>query len=245
MCGAIGRVCLALCGAFLCSASGFAQSVWVGQFPPSGEIPSPWRIELIKPDLPATQYRLREWAGVGAVEAHAVKSMALLARPLDIDLTRTPDLCWRWRIDAAVASADMSRKSGDDYAARVYLSFSVAPENLSLTTRLGLATARALRGPHIPDAALNYVWDNRHPIGYIRPNAYTDRAMMHVLRTGDREAGQWLTERRPVSTDFQAAFGHAPLRITGLAIATDTDNTGSEARAGFAQFRFVGAGEGC
>ena len=36
-----------------------------------------------------------------------------------------------------------------------------------------------------------------------------------------------------------------PLRITGVAVATDTDNTGAEARAGFADFRFVRDDEPC
>ncbi len=95
-------------------------------------------------------------------------------------------------------SADMTQKSGDDYAARVYLSFEVAPERLGLGTRMDLGLARSLLGEKVPDAAVNYIWDNRHAVG----------------------------------TDFQAAFGHAPLRLTGIAIATDTDNTSEEARAG-------------
>ncbi len=82
--------------------------------------------------MPPTSYRTGSWDGVHAVEAHAVSSMALLARPVAIDLVATPVLCWRWRIDAPVQSADMTRKSGDDYAARVYLSFEVAPDQLGL-----------------------------------------------------------------------------------------------------------------
>ncbi len=33
-----------------------------------------------------------------------------------------------WRVDSPVASADMTRKSGDDCAASVYLNFGVPPE---------------------------------------------------------------------------------------------------------------------
>lgn len=62
-------------------------------------------------------------------------------------------------------SADMTQKSGDDYAARVYLSFAVAPERLGLGTRMGLGLARSLHGDQIPDAAVNYIWDNRHAVG--------------------------------------------------------------------------------
>ncbi len=224
-----------------------AEPVWVGRFLPDagGAMPAPWQVERLDDKVPPTRYRLREWDGVRAVEAHAVNSMALLARPLQVDFARTPMLCWRWRIDAPLEAADMTQKSGDDYAARVYLSFDVPAETLSLGTRMALGLARALRGGQVPDAALNYIWDNRHPVGTWQPNAYTDRARMLVLRTGGTEAGRWVDERRDVAADFQRAFGHAPARLTGMALASDTDNTGEEARAGFADFRFIERDAAC
>lgn len=222
-----------------------AEPVWVGRFPESGAIPAPWQIEHLNKDFAPTHYGLRVWDGVPAVEAHAEKSMALLARGVEVDLQRTPVLCWRWRVDAPLKTSDMTRKSGDDYAARVYLSFEVPPEALGLATRLALKLARSLRGSQVPDAAVNYVWDNTHPVGTWQANAYTDRARMLVLRSGADHAGRWVNERRDVAADFLRAFGHAPRRLTGLALASDTDNTGEEARAGFADFRFVAADTEC
>jgi hypothetical protein len=133
----------------------------------------------------------------------------------------------------------MTTKAGDDYAARVYLSFEVPPDTLGLGTRLALKLARAVRGPQVPDAAVNYVWDNKHPVGTWQANAYTDRARMLVLRTGAADAGRWVEERRDVAADFAKGFGHAPRRLTGVAVASDTDNTGETAHAGFADFAFV------
>lgn len=222
-----------------------AEPLWVGRFPSEGALPAPWQVEQLNKDIPPTRYGLRQWDGVAAVEAHAVKSMALLARPLSVDLAKTPILCWRWRVDAPLKTADMATRAGDDYAARVYLSFEVPPETLGVGTRLALKLARALRGNQVPDAAVNYVWDNKHPVGTGRANAYTDRARMLVLRTGGAEAGRWVEERRDVTADFVHAFGHAPARLTGLALATDTDNTGEEAHAGFADFAFVERDAAC
>jgi hypothetical protein len=133
----------------------------------------------------------------------------------------------------------MTRKSGDDYAARVYLTFAVPAEQLGFATRTKLSLARALYGSQLPDAALNYIWDNRHPVGTLQNNAYTDRARMLVLRSGDGQAGGWVQERRNVLADFRRAFGEIDGTLTGLALASDTDNTSSEAHAGFADFRFV------
>lgn len=168
--------------------------------------------------------------------------MALLARPLTVDLQKTPILCWQWRIDQAIAAADMNTKDGDDYAARVYLSFDILPDQLSFGTRVKLSLGRSIFGSQVPDAAVNYVWDNKHAIGTLQDNAYTDRTRMLVLRSGNGKAGGWVQERRNVLTDLQRAFGNTEAKgakLSGLAIATDTDNTGGEAHAGFADFRFV------
>jgi hypothetical protein len=192
-----------------------------------------------------TSYRVVSVSGTTAVEARAESSMALLARPIAVDLSKTPILCWKWLVDAPVAKADMTKKSGDDYAARVYVAFDIADSALSAGTRLKLGMARRMFGADLPDAALNYVWDNRHPVGTSRPSPYTDRAQLIVAETGASRAGSWVSERADVGADFARAFGKAPGRPIQLAIASDTDNTGSSARAAFADLHFVARDERC
>ncbi|MBL8463359.1 MAG: DUF3047 domain-containing protein [Thauera sp.] len=228
------------------ASMGHAATVWVGRFPAGAEgLPEPWRLQQIDERIAPTQYALKTWDGVAAVEAVAERSMALLGRPLDVDLAATPHLCWLWRVDAPLATADMTTKAGDDYAARVYVSFKVEPGALGFGTRAKLALARSIYGDQVPDAALNYVWDNRQPVGTFMPNAYTDRTRMIVLRSGAGDAGSWVTERRDVAEDFKRAFGEVPAQLSGIALASDTDNTGESARAGFAEFRFVSRDEAC
>ena len=223
-----------------------AESQWVGRFAAGASaIPAPWKVERIDQRIPATEYVIRDWDGVAAVEARADKSMALLARPLEIDLQKTPILCWQWRIDAPIASADMSKKSGDDYAARVYLNFDVPADQLDFGTRTKLALGRTLYGDHLPAAAINYIWDNRHPVGTLQDNVYTDRARMLVLRSGAVDAGRWVPERRNVLKDFQHAFGDLQGQLKSIALASETDNTGETAHAGFADFRFVANESDC
>lgn len=223
-----------------------AEPLWIGRFSAGqGAIPAPWQIEHLDRRVAPTRYQLRQWDGVVAIEAQAENSMALLGRPLAVDLRQTPVLCWQWRIDAPVAAADMTKKSGDDYAARVYLSFTVPPEQLGLTTRAKLRLARTIYGAQLPDAALNYVWDNRHPVGTWQANAYTERTRMLVLRSGAAEAGGWVGERRDLEQDFRRAFGDLDGRVSGLAVASDTDNTGGQAHAGFADFHLVARDQPC
>lgn len=189
--------------------------------------------------------RIRGWAGEFAIEARANASMALLARPIQIDLARNPILCWRWRVDAPIAAADLRKKSGDDYAARVYVAFRLSPESMSWATRSKLALARSLFGAEVPDAALNYVWDNSHPVCTVASNAYTERAMMVVTRSGAEDAGRWVSERRDVLADSRAAFGAGSFSPVLLAVASDADDTGGSAHAGFARLRFVARNESC
>lgn len=223
-----------------------AQAIDVGRFPPgSGEPPAPWELLPINDTLTPTLYRLREWDGVHAIEAQAKASMALLARPLAVDLGHTPVLCWRWRVDAPLKNADLRTKAGDDYAARVYITFTLKPEALDFGTRAKLRIGRAIFGPQLPDAAINYVWDNRQPIGTRAPNAYTERTRMIVTRSGSADAGHWIEERRDVQADASQEFGPHIAATQQLALASDTDNTGEEARAGFADLHFVARDAPC
>jgi hypothetical protein len=196
--------------------------------------------------VPPTAYRVAVVRGVTAVDAHADGSMALLARPLTVDLAATPVLCWRWLVDAPVAKGDMTRKAGDDYAARLYVAFDVPDSAMSMSTRLKLSMARRLFGAAVPDAALNYVWDNRHPVGFRAKSPYTDRAELIVAETGAGKAGTWVVERVDVAQDFVRGFGRVGgARPIQLAVASDTDNTKSRARAAFADIHFVAAGQRC
>lgn len=209
--------------------------VWVGRF--DGGLP-PWQEIRIKADLKPNSFTTRQWDGVPALEVRSEASMSLLGRPVSVDLARTPVLCWRWRIDAPLQAADMSRKSGDDYAARLYVSLALPEADKSLGLRTQLRLARSIWGPSVPDAAINYVWDNRHAVGTERPNAYTDRTTMVVLRSGKSDAGAWVQERRHVGRDAARLYGSSATPVQ-IAITADTDNTGESAHAGFADLHWV------
>lgn len=238
-----------LCGALLAALATQAApdtapdhpAVWVGRF---GAAVDDWRDVEIKPELAKNRFGFRRWDGVDALEVHSQASMSLKARALAVDLDATPVLCWRWRIAAPLASANMRQRQGDDYAARVYVSFKLPEAAMGWGLRTQLRLARAIWGPELPDAAVNYVWDNRHPVGTEQANAYTDRAMMVVLRSGDAEARQWVNERRDVRADVARLFV-AGARPVQLAVAADTDNTRETAHAGFADFHFVPAAQAC
>ncbi|WP_372919150.1 DUF3047 domain-containing protein [Sandarakinorhabdus sp.] len=214
-------------------------------FPAEGPVPPPWRVNAVSKKVPLTQYRIVRIDGVTGVEGNADASMALLGREISADLAATPMLCWRWRIDAPVAEANMMTRQGDDYAARVYVGFDIPGKQLSMGVKLKLALARRLFPGAIPDAAINYVWDNRYPVGTTAPNAYTDRARMVVAQTGSANAGRWTAQRADVARDFARAFPGAAGKPTLVAVAVDTDQTKGKARGWFADLHFVGRDQAC
>ena len=110
-------------------------ATWVGQF---GTASHTWQEVRLSKNLTPNQFSHRLWDGVHAMEVHSKASMSLMARPLSVDLETTPVLCWRWRVDATLGTADMTQRQGDDYAARVYVSFKLPEASLGVFVTGGL-----------------------------------------------------------------------------------------------------------
>ncbi|MHB1668628.1 DUF3047 domain-containing protein [Thiomonas sp.] len=210
--------------------------------------PAGWSAFRPAPKAASTRYTLVDDEGVTVIEARADDSMSGLIHRTDIDLSRTPLLRWRWKIRHAIAVADLDRKSGDDYAARLYVLFAVPHDELSFGLRAELAIARAIYGTDVPAAAINYVWDNSHAVDTMLPNAYTARAMMVVTDSGNTRAGHWVSQTRDVAADFRRAFPdlarHGLPRVGAVAIATDTANTHGRATAWYGDIAFLAAVDG-
>mgnify|MGYP001043979164 FL=1 len=176
------------------------------------------------------------------IESNA--SMSMMARAIDVDLARTPWLCWQWRVNRVLDRADMTERFGDDYAARLYVSMSIPETDQSLGLRLQLGLARSIWGDQVPDAAINYVWDNRQPVGTTLPNAYTDRVTMVVAQTGGEYVGQWVNQSRNLADDIETLMTPSATPVQ-IALAADTDNTGERVIAEFANIRFAAEEANC
>jgi hypothetical protein len=219
-----------------------AEDIVVGAFSsqsPGASLPRGWRMARLKGVEP-TRFRMAEVEGVTAVQMDADNAAASLYRPLRIDPGETPYLHWRWRVQDLVDEADLRRKQGDDLPARLYVMFDYPLERLSLVDRGKILLARSVAGDIVPAAALCYVWDGKLPAGTGLWSAYTDRVRLVVVESGPGRLGQWVAEKRNVAADFRAAFGEAPPRISGIAIAADTDQTGAKVRAWIGDIRFSG-----
>ena len=154
-----------------------------------------------------------------------------LYRPLDLDPKVYRVLSWRWKVEGVLVKSDPRHKEGDDYAARVYVAFQYDPATASVWERSRFGAYRLLYGRYPPGLVLNYVWESRLPVGTVLANAYTARAKIVVARSGAAQAGRWVTETRDIYEDYRRIMRAEPPRIVGIALMTDTDDTGERAVA--------------
>jgi hypothetical protein len=206
---------------------------------PGAQPPGAWHATKI-PKVPReTLYTLVNDGGTVVLRAEAQSSMSGLTHPLHVDANATPILRWRWKVNGVPQTSAFGTKAGDDYAARVYVLFDYDLSRLPFASRMKVKVARMLYGAAVPAAGLCYVWDAKAPVGTTGWSAYTDRLRMIVVESGVARVGQWVDVRRNVAEDFRAAFGEDPPAISGVAIATDTDNTGEAVTAWYGDIVLV------
>jgi hypothetical protein len=194
-------------------------------------LPSHWEPFYFKGIERHTDYRLVEEDGQVVVKATSNASASGLTRKIAIDPKEYPVVQWRWKVANVLKRADIYQKEGDDYPARITIVFEYDSSKLSASQRVKYEVARLLYGEYPPLATLNYVWCSKAPVGVVVPNPYTERSIMIVLESGQEKLGTWVSEERDVYEDYRKAFKDEPPMISGVAIMTDTDNTGESATA--------------
>jgi Protein of unknown function (DUF3047) len=131
------------------------------------------------------------------------------------DPEQYPVLTWRWRVERMPTWADISTRSGDDAAARLFVVFRDAAD------------------PSIK-RKLEYVWDTTHAPGTIIPDPYSPDTMKAVvLESGSTKLGQWIPEKVNLVSDYQRAFGTKPGRVKTIAFASNSEETHSATVADF------------
>lgn len=146
-------------------------------------------------------------------------------------MTPSTEVEFSWWLPQTISNADLRQAESADSPARVVFAFGGDTSKLSLRTRLQFQLAESLMGEEPPYATLMYVWDNREELETVLPGGRSDRVRKIVVERGQANLRRWLTYRRPLMADFQRAFGEPPGRLIGIALLTDTDNTGSKAEA--------------
>lgn len=167
-----------------------------------------------------THYELREEGDLKALHANSDGTASGLFKEVRVDLSKTPVLHWRWKVNNVLKDVNEQSKPGDDYPARIYVVFSGG---------LFFWNTRAI----------NYVWSNNQPVGSRWPNAFTGNAMMLAVESGPDKLGRWLEEQRNIAEDYKLLFGDEPGTISAVAIMSDSDNSGQRATAWYGDIYFT------
>jgi hypothetical protein len=194
---------------------------------PGPGLPRGWQPWILNRAKTPTVYELVKDAPTDRVvlRAAAERSASGLKQRLDVQPSERPVVAWRWRVVDLIAAADNQDRYSEDSPARLMLFFEGDRSQLSMKEQMLMETAQLLTGQEVPFATLMYVWENRFGQETILRNAFTDQVKMIVVGTGRDRIGTWKTFERNYVEDYRRAFGHAPGRLVGVGIMTDTDNT--------------------
>ncbi|MCI1280208.1 MAG: DUF3047 domain-containing protein [Nitrospira sp.] len=203
-------------------------------------LPDGWTPLTFKKIERHTTYEVVKDGSISVVKAVSEASASGLTKAVTIDPHEYPIVRWRWKVENVLPQGNVHRKDGDDYPARLYITFAYEPDKVGLGRKLKYQAGRMLFGD-IPIGALNYIWDAKSPVGTVVDNAFTDFAKMIVVESGSQRIGSWVEEERNVFEDYRLAFGEEPPAISGVAIMSDTDNTKERAVAYYGDIVFVKA----
>lgn len=194
---------------FAASAAASESELRLGKFS-IGDM-NGWKEQTLGFFKAKTTYRLTRDGERLALQAISKKSASGLVHKLSADAKERPLLKWSWKIDHPVKKGDERTKEGDDYAARVYVIF---PRGLFSQMR-----------------AISYVWANKLAKGEHIASPYTSNVITVAVDSGEELAGRWTYHQRNIYEDYRTFFREEPPKIGGVAIMTDSDNTGDSVSA--------------
>ena len=182
----------------------------------NNKLPNHWQPLKFPSIASATNYEVVHDTDHGPVIlAQSSSGAGGIARSISVDPRKYQVLNWSWKIEDTLPGSSLVSKSGDDFPARVMISFET--EGIG---REGLK-----------DNILCYVWASEDSVDSIAVNPLHRHIMTVVAASGNTQSGVWLELSRNIVEDYIRAFSEVPGRITGVALMTDSDNTRSEARA--------------
>lgn len=168
----------------------------------------------------STDYRLVQFDQATVLQATSDQSASAFYLPARIDLKKTPVINWSWRKHKSINPGKENDKSGDDYVARLYV---IKDGGIFFwKTR-----------------AINYVWSYQHTKQQVWDNPFAgSSAKMLAQRDASDPESRWFSESRNVAEDFRALHGQDIDFIDGVAIMTDSDNSGLSATALYGDIYF-------
>lgn len=193
---------------------------------------------LTLPKKDWTEYTLVTDGDMPHIKAVSNNSASGWKYLIDIDPKEYPIIEWQWKIDGVLKDGDMTKKDGDDYAARIYITYEYNRKDLPFGERIKYGAMKTFTSFDIPLRSMNYVWANKAKVGYAQENVFTNWVRMVATESGNNKAGTWVKSTANVYDSYKDAFDEEPKNITGVAIMTDSDNSKGSATAYYGNIVF-------
>ena len=197
-----------------------------------------WRLHLLPGKRP-THYHIDQHEGRSVVLATSERAVSLFRKNERIEPDQLGALQFSWKVPQLISGADLAQRDKADSPARLVLAFEGDRSTFSMKNSMLSELSLALTGEPMPYATLMYVWSNAETVGAVLKDPNTDRIRKLVVASGPSQLNQWLHVERDVARDFVKAFGEAPGALLSMALMTDTDNTGSMAKAYYGPVAWV------
>jgi hypothetical protein len=186
-----------------------------------------------------THYHPVKHKGRAAIKATAKSSASGIEAKLNVDLTTKPLIAFSWYAESLVEGADNTDKAAEDSPLRIVLSFEGDKDTLTGKEQRFHERAKLLTGRELPFATLMYIWENQKPVNSVITNPHTSTIKKIVIASGSEELKKWIAFKRNIAEDYLLAFGKPPGRLTGIALMSDTDNTGTDVTAYYADLSLI------
>jgi hypothetical protein len=184
-----------------------------------------------------SHYKIVEEGGSAALHADADGSASFDATIFKPAIPLAPVLSWRWRTTGPIPGADNRDKSKEDSPLRVIVAFDGDINTLPDSEKRRFRRARTFLGKELPYAVLMYTWTDKLPTGSVIPSAHTSQVKMIAIAPDT--AGGWQSVSRNLAEDYKRAWGQEAGKLLGVAVMTDTDNTGAKASGDYSDLRFA------
>ncbi|MEM9439135.1 MAG: DUF3047 domain-containing protein [Pseudomonadota bacterium] len=176
----------------------------------------------------------------GGISVLSDNSVSLIQMPIDVDLSKTPLLSWRWQVAKPAPPSDLSTKGKDDRSLALYIAFPFVSEEASAFERFRRSVVEAIAGERAPGRVLTYVWGGNGERGErVRSPYFGDSGMITILRPASATAGQWFDETVNIAEDYRRVFGSSAPDPVSIAIGSDSDDTLSLVEGVIADVGFI------
>ena len=157
-----------------------------------------------------TTYTLGSNSNGNYIKAEAKGVASGLGKKIKINLNKTPFINITWKVEKDLKGIDEKVKKSHDYAARVFV-----------VKKTGLTA--------LSNKAINYVFSSNHSVNEYWKSPYTKSSIDYVLSTTKSNLNEWVTVKANVKKHFKELHNLDVKKLDGVALMTDTDQTGIKA----------------